>query len=237
MLKPDARVVMISGASRGIGYAVAKKLLDLGYRVSLGARDPAVLAGKFADAPQDRLLCCRFEATDRQTHQAWLDETLLRFGGVDALINNAGTTNTFSILEGEEEELDALWAINVKAPLFLTRICFPHLQKCGHGRVVNIASLSGKRVRNENVAYNSTKHAVIALTHNTRRIGWDLGIRACVVCPSFVATDLTADVTKVTREEMIDPDDFAEVVAMALALPNTACMAEMVVNCRLEDSF
>ena len=237
MLEANKRVVMVSGASRGIGLAVARHLLELGFRVSAGARDKDALKEKFDAYPSDSLLCCTYEATDRQTHHTWLEETIAAFGGVDALVNNAGTTNTFSILEGEEADLDALWAINVKAPLFLTRLCFPHLQKCGHGRVVNVASLSGKRVRNENVAYNTTKHAVMALTHNTRRIGWDHGIRATVVCPSFVATDLTADVTKVTKEEMIDPEDFAQIVGMALALPNNACMAEMIVNCRLEDTY
>ena len=102
---------------------------------------------------------------------------------------------------------------------------------------MNVASLSGKRVRNDNIAYNMTKHAILALTHGTRRIGWDDGVRATALCPSFVATDLTADVTKVSPAEMIDPVDLAELAATAIALPNTAAMAEMLVNCRLEDTL
>ena len=70
-----------------------------------------------------------------------------------------------------------------------------------------------------------------------RLIAWDDGVRVTAVCPSFVATDLTAGVTKVSRSEMIDPGDLAEVVAMALALPNTAAIAELLVNCRLEDTL
>ncbi|MAB00736.1 MAG: short-chain dehydrogenase [Stappia sp.] len=237
MLKPDGRVVMVSGASRGIGLAIVRKLLEAGYSVSAGARDPNALASTLSDAPADRLVCARYDAADRATHATWLDATLARFSRLDALVNNAGTSNTFSIEEGEEEDLDALWAINVKGPLFLTRICLPHLKECGSGRVINVASLSGKRVRNENIAYNMTKHAVMALTHGTRRIGWDHGVRATAICPSFVATDLTDGVTKITREEMIDPADFAEITALALALPNTAAMAEMLVNCRLEDTL
>jgi NADP-dependent 3-hydroxy acid dehydrogenase YdfG len=237
MLKPDGRVVMVSGASRGIGLAIVRKLLEAGYSVSAGARDPKALASTLSDAPADRLVCARYDAADRATHATWLDATLARFSRLDALVNNAGTSNTFSIEEGEEEDLDALWAINVKGPLFLTRICLPHLKACGSGRVINVASLSGKRVRNENIAYNMTKHAVMALTHGTRRIGWDHGVRATSICPSFVATDLTDGVTKISREEMIDPEDFAEIAALALALPNTAAMAEMLVNCRLEDTL
>ncbi|WP_328809270.1 SDR family NAD(P)-dependent oxidoreductase [Roseibium aggregatum] len=237
MLSPDGRVIMISGASRGIGLAIARTLLGKGYCVSAGARDVEKLSVALSGPWQDRLLCCRYDAADRSSHQAWVDRTNERFGRLDGLVNNAGTSNTFTIEEGEEEELDALWATNVKGPLFLTRLCLPYLKECGSGRVINVSSLSGKRVRNENIAYNMTKHAVMALTHGTRRIGWDHGIRATAICPSFVATDLTSGVTKVSREEMIDPDDFAEITALALALPNTAAMAEMLVNCRLEDTL
>ncbi|QGZ36513.1 SDR family NAD(P)-dependent oxidoreductase [Stappia indica] len=237
MLNPEGRVVMVSGASRGIGLAITRKLLDKGYSVSAGARNPDALAGLLGDAPGDRFLCARYDAGERATHGEWLAATLARFGRLDGLVNNAGTSNTFSIESGEEEDLDALWTINVKGPLFLTRACLPHLKAAGSGRVINVASLSGKRVRNENVAYNMTKHALMALTHGTRRIGWDHGVRATAVCPSFVATDLTDGVTKISREEMIHPDDFAEITALALALPNTAAMAEMLVNCRLEDTL
>ncbi|WP_153769927.1 SDR family NAD(P)-dependent oxidoreductase [Labrenzia sp. CE80] len=237
MLDPLGRTVMISGASRGIGLAIAKVLLEKGYNVSAGARSATALEVAFQDAPTERFLAATYDAADRSTHEVWLSATLERFGRLDGLVNNAGTSNTFTIEDGEEADLDALWSINIKGPLFLTRICLPHLRETGSGRIVNVSSLSGKRVRNENIAYNMTKHALMALTHGTRRIGWDHGVRATAVCPSFVATDLTGDVTKVSREEMIDPQDLAEITAMAIALPNTAAMAEMLVNCRLEDTF
>lgn len=228
---------MISGANRGVGRAIAETLHARGYTISAGARDVAALEAALAPLGGARLLCARYEAGDRDSHTAWLAATLDRFGRLDALVNNAGTSNTFSIEDGDEADLDALWTINVKGPLFLTRACLPHLKAAGSGRIVNVASLSGKRVRNENIAYNMTKHALMALTHGTRRIGWEHGVRATALCPSFVATDLTAGVTKVAREEMIEPGDLAELAAMAIALPNTAAMAEMLVNCRLEDTL
>lgn len=237
MLEPEGRVIMISGASRGIGLALAKTLLAKGYSVSAGARDIDALGTALPDAPAERFLAARYDAEDRATYQAWVDATAERFGRIDGLVNNAGTSNTFSIEAGEEAELDTLFEINIKGPLFMTRLALPYLRKSGSGRIINVASLSGKRVRNENIAYAMTKHALIALTHGTRRIGWEDGVRATSVCPSFVATDLTASVTKVPREEMIDPNDLAELIATAIALPNTAVMAEMLVNCRLEDLF
>jgi NAD(P)-dependent dehydrogenase (short-subunit alcohol dehydrogenase family) len=205
--------------------------------VSAGARDVAALNDALGHLSGGRLLCGRYDAQDRPGNAAWAEETAVRFGRLDGLVNNAGTSNTFSIEEGDEVELDALWEINVKGPLFLTRACLPHLKAAGAGRIVNVASLSGKRVKNDNVAYAMSKFALMAMTHSTRRIGWDHGVRATAVCPSFVATDLTSDVIKVSREEMIAPEDLAELVATLIALPNTATVAELLVNCRLEHTL
>ena len=237
MLDPDGRVIMVSGASRGIGRAIAERLHDRGYSLSLGCRDPDALGRALAGRGDDRLICCRYVAEDRGTHEAWLAATLQRYGRLDGLVNNAGITVPFTIEEGEEEELDRIWAVNVKAPLFMTRLCLPHLKAAGSGRIVNVASLSGKRVRNDNIAYNMSKHALMALTHGSRRLGWEDGVRVTALCPSFVATDLTAGTTKVSRSEMIDPDDLAELAVTVIALPNTAAIAELLVNCRLEDTL
>ncbi|GAB5377418.1 MAG: SDR family NAD(P)-dependent oxidoreductase [Acuticoccus sp.] len=237
MLEPKGRVIMVSGASRGIGLAVVKALHAKGYTVSAGARNPDALAATLASLAGERLMTARYDAEDRATQSAWVDATVEKFRRLDGIVNNAGTSNTFSIDAGEESALDQLFAINIKGPLFLTRFAMPHLRKAGTGRVINVASLSGKRVKNDNVAYAMTKHALMAMTHSTRRIGWDDGVRATAVCPSFVDTDLTAGVTRVARGEMIDAADLAELIATASALPHHAVVAEMLVNCRLEDLF
>jgi len=237
VIDPHNRVVLVSGANRGIGRAIAICLHKKGYTVSAGARDVDALTESLGHLDNERLLLARYDAADRQTQTNWVSKTQERFGRIDALVNNAGTGNTFRIDSGDESELDELWAINVKGPLFLTRACLPLLKEAGQGRIVNIGSLSGKRVRNDNAAYNLSKFAVMALTHGTRRLGWEYGVRATALCPSFVDTDLTAGVTKITREEMIDPTDLAEMAAMVIALPNTAAVAELLVNCRLEDTL
>lgn len=235
MLEPAGRVVMVSGANRGIGEAVARRLAARGYRLSLGARDPGALQA--LNLPGETPLCCAYDAEDLASAEAWVAATLARFGRLDGLVNNAGIAQSATLLDPDEDTLDRLWRVNVKGPLRLTRLAWPHLAASGQGRVVNVASLSGKRVKNDNVGYDMAKHAVIALTHATRRLGWDQGVRATAVCPSFVRTDMTAAVEAVAREEMIDPADLAVLVATALELPDNAVMAEMLVNCRLEDLF
>ncbi|GAB4193846.1 MAG: SDR family NAD(P)-dependent oxidoreductase [Thalassobaculales bacterium] len=231
MLDPKGRVILVSGASRGIGLAIARALGERGYSLSLGARDPAPLAAAFGPA----VACHRYEAEDPATHAAWVAATLARFGRIDGLVNNAGIAPLYRIEDGEEAVLDRILAVNVKAPLSMTRLCLPHLKASGSGRIVNVGSLSGKRVRNDNAGYAISKYALMALTHATRRLGWEHGVRVTALCPSFVRTDLTAEVTTVAPAEMIDPADLAELAATVIALPNTAAVAELLVNCRHED--
>jgi NAD(P)-dependent dehydrogenase (short-subunit alcohol dehydrogenase family) len=208
MLDLTDRVFLISGASRGIGLAIAAALHGKGCRVSLGTRSGAV-PGAFP-----------FSGDPERIH---------------ALVNNAGAGSRLSLREVDEPELDRIWAVNCKAPLSMIRAALPHLEASGAGRIVNVASMSGKRVRNDHVAYNMSKFAVVALTHAVRRIGWEKGVRATALCPSFVRTDMTAGSTKVAAAEMTDPQDLAALVTTIVALPNTASVAELLVNCRLED--
>jgi NADP-dependent 3-hydroxy acid dehydrogenase YdfG len=231
MMPADERVVMISGANRGIGAAIARRLGEAGFRLSLGVRDTALTpVGDPA-----RCLVAHYDARAREAARAWVGATVERFGRVDALINNAGISRMVAIEDEDEDALDDLWLVNVKAPLRVVRAALPYLKDSGIGRVVNVASLSGKRVRNANTGYAMTKFALVALTHSVRRLGWEHGIRATALCPGFVATDMTADVRGVDRAEMIRPEDLAELVACLLALPNNATIAELLVNMRHED--
>jgi len=235
MLDPKTRVVMISGANRGIGRAIAETLAAQGYMVSLGARDAAAFSRAIEGFEPSRTLVSRYDALEKGSAAAFVAATIARFGRIDVLVNNAGVSSTMTIRDDDEAELDRVLAVNVKGPLALVRAALPHLEACGAGRILNVASMSGKRVRNDNVAYNLSKFAVVALTHAARRIAWDKGVRATALCPSFVRTDMTAGATKIGRNEMTDPDDLAALAAAVIALPNTASVAELLVNCRLED--
>ena len=233
MMAPNERVVMISGASRGIGAAMARRLAAAGFRLSLGVRNTAL--PPVGDA--SRCLVTRYDARERDAAKAWVAVTVERFGRIDALINNAGLAPMVTIDDENEEVLDDLWLVNVKAPLRVVRAALPYLKSAGAGRVINVASLSGKRVRNANNGYAMTKFALMALTHSVRRLGWEHGIRATALCPGFVATDMSAGVQGIDRASMIQPEDLAEIVACLLALPNNAAIAEVLVNMRYEDTL
>jgi NAD(P)-dependent dehydrogenase (short-subunit alcohol dehydrogenase family) len=227
MLEPAGRVAMVSGASRGIGRAVAERLAGAGYRISAGLRDPRTApAGWHA---------CRYDAAEPGAAEAWTKATLERFGRIDVLVNAAGINPMARFLDSDETAFDALMAVNVKAPMRVIRAAWPHLVACGAGRIVNIASLSGKRVRNDNAGYAMAKAALVSLTQAVRREGWEHGIRATAFCPGFVETDMTAHVTKQPRDLMSRPEDVAAVIETLVRLPNTASVAELLLNCRHED--
>jgi len=159
--------------------------------------------------------------------------TLARFGRIDAIVNAAGINPKVRVSDGEEELLDEMWRVNVKGPLRVIRAALPHLAKSGSGRVVNMGSLSGKRVAS-NVGYAMTKFAVTALTHGVRREGRDAGIRATVLCPGYVATDMTINDTEIPRTDMTQPEDLAQLVETLLLLPNNAAVSELLVHCQFE---
>lgn len=230
-MQPVQKVAMISGASRGIGLEIARELARRGYRLSLGVRDPASLANRF-DA-----FVCAYEARDPQAGRRWVAATVEAFGRIDVLVSNAGICKPIGLEDGTDEMLEETLDINVKAPFRLIQAALPHLRRAGAARVVQIASLSGKRVKNLNAGYQMSKHAVIALNHAVRRAGWDDGIRATAICPGFVNTDMAAGIADLAPEAMTQPEDLARIVANTIELPNSASVAEILVNCRHEDLF
>src|SRR5260370_24841730 len=204
---------MLSGANRGIGVAVASSLQDKGYRLSLGGRDAGKLAAALGDLDKARVITVPFDARDRASCAAWVERTAGHFGRIDGLVNNAGISLNVGIEDDDEAAYDAMWEVNVKGPLRLIRLALPYLRKSGTGRIVNVSSLSGKRVKNANAGYAMSKFAVIALTHAVRRIGWGDGVRATAVCPRFVHTDKTAQVTAVPIGEIIQSSELSQLVA------------------------
>jgi|SRR5690606_4715182 NAD(P)-dependent dehydrogenase (short-subunit alcohol dehydrogenase family) len=238
MLPPEERVILVSGANRGIGRAVARRLYADGYNLSLGARDVTKLAGITAGMATARVFVHPYEARDAGAAQDWVAATAAYFGRIDGLVNNAGILRPFSVEDDDETVLDALWEVNVKGPYRLIREAFPHLKASGAGRIVTLVSLSGKRVKSASAAgYAMSKFASLALAHAARFSGWEHGVRSTALCPGFVRTDMTMDVGSVSPDDMIAPETVARLVSMLLSLPNNASVAELPVNCVLEHTY
>ena len=227
-------IALITGASRGIGRAIALELSRHGFSLALALRDPSRVPDELLG---DNTAVFSYDA-EKGGENDLVAAVVARFGRLDALVLNAGIMGHVG-LEAEDEAtedamLDALLAINVKAPFRLARAAFPVLKESGRGRVVTVASLSGKRVMGLNVGYQMSKHAVMALSHAIRRAGWEHGIRAFALCPGYVSTEMTAGVPSVGQDDMIQVEDLARLVGTVVTLPNTAAVAELLVNCRYE---
>jgi len=227
------RVAMISGASRGIGLAIGRRLASQGIALSLGIRNP-LGAGATPELADADLITFPYEAADPASAQAWVAATLARFGRIDILVNAAGIMRNVTLDDGTEDDLEALLSINLKAPFRLIQAALPHLKASGQGRVVNVASLSGKRVRNGNAGYQMSKFGMVALSHAVRQAGWNEGVRSLALCPSYVATDMTKQTSAMAQEDMTSPDDLARLVGLIVELPNSASVSELVVNCAYE---
>ena len=235
MLDPNNRVIMVSGANRGIGLATAKLLISSGYKVSLGSRNPADIP---ISCLSGKIIKCHWDAKIKNTSKEWVKETISEFKKLDGVIMNAGVELGGDLGGDTEEEFDEMFEVNFKGPLRLTRQTLPFLRKSKSGRIINVVSLAGKRPRKSKMlGYSASKFAAMSLTNAIRLSGWDDGIRATSVCPGMVKTRMTEEVMLPDGHYKMEPEVIANTILYALSLPNSATVAEILVNSRLEDMF
>lgn len=229
----SARTALVSGANRGIGAAIARKLAADGWNLSLGMRRPEATPSHLSGHH-----VARYDASESDCERCWVEDAMARFGRIDAVINNAGIMIPRTVVEVSDTEMLSMLDVNVMAPLRLVRAAWEPLAASGKGRVVTIVSLSGKRVKLAGSgSYSVSKFAALALAHAIRHAGWDRGIRSTAICPGLVATDMAFGLTDMAPSDMTPPEDVARVVSLVLDLPNTASIAEIPINCKIEESF
>ena len=208
---------------------------DSGFKLSLGCRDPASVDKTQFAGPAS---LHHYDAGDVTTSNKWTQSTLEEFGRIDAIVLNAAVMLPASLTDGTEKDLDHMWDVNFKGPLRLIRSTLDALKQSGSGRVVTIVSLSGKRLMGSgNLGYSASKFAALSLSHAVRHEGWNDGVRATAICPGLVDTDMVSHMNAPSGEFKITPEAIAATTAYALSLPNSAAVAEILVNSRLEATF
>lgn len=229
------RIAMVSGGTRGIGLAIAHELLAHGWRVSVGARSATEA---YAGYSADQVRVYRFDAEDPESETAWVATTVRDFGGIDALVHNAGILSTNSVLAADDAEVDRLLEVNVKSPLRLTRKAWPHLLAAHEGKVLVMASLAAKRVRTADASlYALSKAAVLSLAHGIRHCGAESRVRCTALCPGFVATDMAATLPEEQRQQATRPEDVARIARTVLELPASASVAEIPISWTVEPNY
>jgi NAD(P)-dependent dehydrogenase (short-subunit alcohol dehydrogenase family) len=153
------------------------------------------------------------------------------------LVLNAGIMVKKTVLEATDSDFDMIFAVNVKSPMRLSQLAWPHLEK-KPGRIVVMSSLSGKRVRSAGAGlYGMSKFALTALSHALRQCGTESGVRSTAICPSYVATDMAQGLTNAPEAALTRPEDIATIVRTVLSLPSSASIAEVPVNWTVEDCY
>ena len=233
------RKIIITGASSGIGKAIAIKLLNEGHHVSLGIRNLSILNGTSLDpriTTNNRLIINYYDALDQGSERLWIDKTIEEFGNIDTIVHCAGIFKNTELIFPDEQlsEINELWKVNVLAPWFLTKLVWKYLEKDGKGRIQVLVSMSGKRSKGNLAGYSMTKFALMGLCQTMRNEGWETGIRVTAICPGWVNTKMSENVKAISKEKMTQPEDIALISSTLLKLPNSSIPFEIPINCNLE---
>jgi NAD(P)-dependent dehydrogenase (short-subunit alcohol dehydrogenase family) len=216
---------LVTGGSSGIGLAIARMLHDEGFALTLAARTPERLETAARALGAAAVVADVADADDCERVVA--DHVSLH-GGLDVLVNSAGVGAIGGIDEQDIKRIDLQLDVNLRGLILVTRAALPHL-RATRGLIVNIASIAGTLPVGQLPVYGATKAAVISLTHSLNETLESDGVRAHALCPEFVDTPMAAW-TGMTSEELIRPEDCAEVVRMLLRLSPQARVPVAVIE-------
>jgi len=189
------KTALITGAGTGIGRAIALAYLREGARVALVGRRKEPLEAIAREAG-DTVLVLTGDVSKQADIDHMLAETAARFGGLHVLVNNAGVLHIGTAEQITEAEWDETFAINVRGLWLLSRAVLPYMRKVGGGSIVNVASVLGINGARNRASYAPSKGAVILLTKCMAIDHGAENIRVNAICPSFIETDLTAEVIR-----------------------------------------
>lgn len=232
------RIVLITGASSGIGEATARELASRGATVVLGARRLDRLERLVADigAAGGQADARSLDVTDRDAMQAFADHALSRYGRIDAIVNNAGVMPLSPLSARRLDEWDHMIDVNIRGVLHGIAAVLPAMEAAARGHVVNIASIGAHAVSPTAAVYCATKHAVRALSEGLRQE--TDRIRVTVVSPGTTASELADTITDDSaalamrdfRRITIAPEAIARAIAFALSQPDDVDVSELIVR-------
>jgi NAD(P)-dependent dehydrogenase (short-subunit alcohol dehydrogenase family) len=237
------RAAIVTGASSGIGLAIARMLGEEGYAVTMAARRPekldAAVAGLAADGFDVQAIAAN--VADEAEIQKVVAGHRERYDRLDVLVNNAGVGIGATVGEIQTKHLDMQLAINLRSIVLFYRECVSMLKAAGaehhNALVVNTASIAGKRGNGWLSIYSATKHGVVGWTESMNRELAGDGIKSTALCPAFVDTAMTDFVkSQVSAEEMIRPEDISEAVRYLLKV-SPACVVPEIMFIRPADSM
>ena len=233
------KVVVITGASSGLGEAAARLLSAQGATVVLGARRVERIQS-LADeltAKGGRALAVATDVTRREEVEALVDAAVQAYGRIDVMINNAGLMPHSPLDRLKVDEWDRMIDVNLKGVLYGIAAALRHMKERKAGHIINVSSVAGHKVTQAGAVYAATKHAVRALSEGLRQEVKPYNIRTTVISPGAVATELPDSITETDISKgihdfyeafAIPADSFARTVAFAMSQPEDVDINEIL---------
>lgn len=235
----EGKVVVITGASSGLGAATARLLASQGASVVLGARRAQRLESIVQElkAAGGKALSVVTDVTDRAQVRKLIDTAVENFGRVDVVLNNAGLMPLAPLERLKTDEWDQMIDVNFRGTLNGIAAALPHMKKQKSGQIINVSSVYGHKVGPGAAVYCATKFAVRALSEGLRQEAKPYNIRTTVISPGAVATELLdhiseKDIAQSVREHVneiaVPADSFARMVAFAIGQPEDVDVNEIL---------
>ncbi len=216
---------LVTGGSSGIGLAIARMLREEGYGLTLSSRTREKVE---AAAEQLDALAVPANVADEADCESLVARHVEHHGSLDMLVNSAGIGIAGGIEQQPLKHVDLMIGVNFRGLIAVTKYALPHLRQ-SRGWVVNLASIAGTEPVGALQVYAATKAAVISLTRSLNQAYDGEGVRCVALCPGFVDTPM-AEWSDIAGEEMIQPEDCAEVVRMCLRLSPRARVPQVVIE-------
>ena len=240
----NGKVVIITGASSGIGEATAKKLAGDGAKVVLAARreDRLEELKKEITNSGGEAIIQKTDVTSREQMQALADKTIEEYGHIDVIINNAGLMPLSFLNKLKIDEWDKMVDVNIKGVLYGIAGVLPHMEERKSGHIINVSSVAGHEIMPAGAVYCGTKFAVRAITEGLRKeMSPSTNIRATIISPGAVATELTNTITDEDVQEKLnnrgpngldplDPQAIADAIYYAVGQPDSVSINEVLVR-------
>ncbi len=221
---------IITGASSGIGAAIAHALAGAGVRLVLAARNAAKLEGVIASLGTGaEAIAVATDVGSEEDVRSLVERAHERFGTIDALVNNAGFGLFKSLTEIGTDEFDAVLRTNLRGTFLMMKHVLPHMYARARGTVVTISSVAGRHGFAGGGAYCASKFGLMGLTESAFHEARAHNVRVVTLCPGSVDTPFfdEAHTTAPNRDRILQPEDVAAAVMLALQLPERALIREM----------
>jgi len=230
------KVVVITGASSGLGEAAARQLASHGAKLMLGARRVDRLRALAGELGIGEKAALETDVTDRDQVKRLVDHAVAAYGRIDVIINNAGLMPSSLLERLKVDEWDRMIDVNIKGVLYGIAAALPYMQAQRSGHVINVASVAGHKVGPGGAVYSATKHAVRVISEGLRQEVKPYNIRTTIISPGAVATELTHTITDPqvkagmdkTYAQAISPDSFGRAVLFAMSQPDDVDINEIL---------